>query len=173
MPEAAGLHLSPDPVPVQHFPIKDQGLRIKDQGPSPSPTLPHHRPRIKHQGSRIQSQFNTSPSRIMINLPLLLLLMSSSGVQAFHLTHIPTVATRPLLPLFPFYYLPRFSLLQGRTDDLLHEFRHTVSFFLHHSVILLFRCPGPGSFPSSSDCSHFWECLGEDQVEFERRKRKS
>ena len=26
------------------------------------------------------------------------------------------------------------------------------------------RCPGPGSFPSSSDCSHFWECLGEDQV---------
>ena len=28
----------------------------------------------------------------------------------------------------------------------------------------IIRCPGAGSFPSSSDCSHFWECLGEDQV---------
>merc|ERR1712233_111884 len=84
----------------------------------------------------------TPPSRM--NTPTLLLLMSS-GLQAFHLTHVPVLSR----PLVPFYFPYQFYLLQEQTnDDIVHEF----------------RCPGPGRFPSSSDCSHFWECLGENQL---------
>merc|ERR1712198_77960 len=93
-----------------------------------------------------QSHSNRSSLRIMIT-PSLLLLMSS-GLQAFHLTNSP-ILSGPLPPLVPYYFPLPFYLLQGRTDDeLLHEF----------------RCPGPGRFPSSGDCSHFWECLGENQL---------
>ena len=96
----------------------------------------------------------------MITPPLLLLIMSS-GLQAFHLAHIP-IPFRPILPLAPFYWLHPFYLLQEQTDEIVHEFRQILLFSLIHKYFC--RCPGPGSFPSSVDCGHFWECLGEDQV---------
>ena len=107
-----------------------------------------------------QSHSTHSSSRIMITPPLLLLIMSS-GLQAFHLAHIP-IPSRPILPLAPFYWPHPFYLLQEQTDEIVHEFRQILLFSFIHKYFC--RCPGPGSFPSSVDCSHFWECLGEDQV---------
>ena len=58
-----------------------------------------------------------------------LLLLVSSGLQAFHLAHIP-ILSRPPLPLdFPYFLPSQFYLLQQqRSDDILHEFRHIVHF---------------------------------------------
>ena len=74
-----------------------------------------------------------------------------------------------LLLIFP-TFCPR-SYICSSNNDLMTSF--TSSGILSISLMLpgmtdsykySSRCPGPGSFPSSSDCSHFWECLGEDQV---------
>ena len=112
-----------------------------------------------------QSHSHHPPSRTMITPPLLLLM--SSPLLAFHLTHVP-ILSRPPLPLVPFYLPYPFYLLQERTDEIVHEFRHILLFPSSTNKVssnrYLCRCPGPGRFPSSSDCSHFWECLGEDQV---------
>ena len=58
-----------------------------------------------------------------------LLLLMSSGLQAFHLARIPLLS-RPPLPLdFPYFLPSQFYLLQQqRSDDILHEFRHIVHF---------------------------------------------
>ena len=96
-----------------------------------------------------------------------LLLSFSSSLQALHLAHIPLVVTRPLMPVFPFHLPINVYQLQESTGETLHEFRQIFSPLLDEMWPLslnIIRCPGKGSFPSSSDCSHFWECLGEDQV---------
>ena len=96
-----------------------------------------------------------------------LLLSFSSSLKALHLAHIPLVVARPLMPVFPFHLPINVYQLQESTGETLHEFRQIFSPLLDEmwSFSLNFiRCPGAGSFPSSSDCSHFWECLGEDQV---------
>ena len=58
-----------------------------------------------------------------------LLLLMSSGLQAFHLARIPLLS-RPPLPLdFPYFLPSQFYLLQQqRSDDILHEFRQIVHF---------------------------------------------
>merc|ERR1712127_378479 len=75
-------------------------------------------------------------------LTLLLLLIPCN-----HTYHLPLLPS--LYPLHPLtYQFPPFWLLNPGLPQITHEF----------------RCPNQGRFPSSEDCTHFFECAGEDQL---------